>query len=760
MTKTMDSPPSSSEGSSSSAFNRFSPGVQKWIWKKEWKALHEIQERAADSILTGARDVLISAPTAGGKTEAAFLPIVSCLSVGASASIGSLCVSPLKALINDQHRRLESLCEAASVPLHRWHGDVPQSQKNRVLAEPRGVLLITPESLEANFVRRGTRLKALFSDVAFVVIDELHAFIGNERGRQLQSLLTRLEIVAARSVPRIGLSATLGDMMLAAEFLRPGGGADVIQIKGTSGGSELKAQVRGYRRRQPTIGAPDDDVSAVPEHAKDDDEVAVGDLHEIASHLFKVLRGKDNLIFANSRGRVEFLADVLRRKCEAEKVPNEFLPHHGSLSKELREDAEELLRDKTRPGNVLATTTLEMGIDVGSIDSIAQVGVPPSVASLRQRLGRSGRREGQASVLRMYVVEQDQPGEDSPQDRLRASIVQTIAMLDLLLEGWCEPPIAGRFHYSTLVQQVLAVIAQYGGVRADEACNALCRRGPFRNVDAARFQALLRELGKREYINQANDGTLVLGVAGERIVDHYDFFAAFASTEEFRLVHRGRTLGSLPVTRGLMEGEHVIFGGRRWKVVAVDAEAKVVTVEASKGGRPPLFEGSPFSVHDAVRRKMFEIYRSTTTAQYLDKGAQQLLKEGRDVFGALELGAQRLVSVGNSIHIYPWVGDRGLHTIELVLRAKGLEVANEGISLSVKSTTRNELVSVFRDLLGVAIDGPGLVAEVRGQASEKYDAVLPAELLAEEYAARELDIAGAVVVMRELALGTAVGNPD
>lgn len=221
------SPPSSSDAAPSSAFDAYDERIRRWIWQRRWTALRDIQERAATPVLAGDRDVIIASATASGKTEAAMFPALSRILTRHRPGLRLLSVSPLKALINDQYRRLEELCEPLEVSVHRWHGDVAANRKRRVLDGDGGLLLITPESLEAMFVINGPKIARLFAGLDYVVIDELHAFIGTERGRQLQSLLHRVELAVRRRIPRLALSATLGDMGMAAEFLRPGGGTDV-----------------------------------------------------------------------------------------------------------------------------------------------------------------------------------------------------------------------------------------------------------------------------------------------------------------------------------------------------------------------------------------------------------------------------------------------------------------------------------------------------------------------------------------------------
>ena len=194
------------ESRASSSFDLLAEPIQRWVWQQGWRELHDVQERSIGAILGGDHDVILAAATAGGKTEAAFLPLLSKLLVGENRGRGFriLYVSPLKALINDQFRRLDDLCHAVDVPVHRWHGDVAASAKARARRDPSGILLITPESLEATFVLRGLEIPGLFQSLDCVVIDELHALLDSERGVQLRSLLYRLELILGRRIRRVG----------------------------------------------------------------------------------------------------------------------------------------------------------------------------------------------------------------------------------------------------------------------------------------------------------------------------------------------------------------------------------------------------------------------------------------------------------------------------------------------------------------------------------------------------------------------------
>lgn len=411
----MNLPPSNSD---SSSFTLLDSRIQRWIWDEGWTSLRDAQEQAVPALVEADRDVIIAAATAAGKTEAAFLPVLTHLLNHSDTPGAVLYISPLKALINDQWERLGRLCERLEIPVVAWHGDISASKKHRFLKSPEGVLLITPESLEALFVNRGSTLNGLFKNLRYIVVDELHAFIGSERGKQLQSLMHRVELVVGRTLPRVGLSATLGDMGMASEFLCPQRSDGVTVIESKSAGQILQIQVRGYIQSPMCKLLEEKDAAESDEETDDQGSPD----YAIADHLYSVLRGSNNLVFPNSRKQVELFADQLRRRCERDALPNEFWPHHGSLSKDLREQTEHALKAGTHSATAICTSTLELGIDIGSIKNVVQIGPPPSVASLRQRLGRSGRRPGEPAILRAYCKEMPLTDKSTLSDRLRKDL--------------------------------------------------------------------------------------------------------------------------------------------------------------------------------------------------------------------------------------------------------------------------------------------------------------------------------------------------
>ncbi len=753
--------------------------MQRWIWDQGWTSLHDAQEQAIGPILDGNRDVIISAATAAGKTEAAFLPICSAiatdtdqtaasdddpwtshdpwseLTAAAVTGIQVLYLSPLKALINDQYDRLDRLCDTAHVAVHRWHGDVADDSKKKALADPSGVLLITPESLEALFVNRGTQVPTLLGGLRYVVVDELHSFLATPRGAQLQSLLNRVELAIRRRPPRIGLSATLGDMDAAAAFLRPNAPDGVALIKSTSDGQEIRLQVRGYRAADPLLSQKGAAAEAAGRSVTVE-ETTDGDQLAIAEHLFRTLRGTDNLVFANRRRDVEIYADLLANRCETERLPNEFFPHHGSLSREMREDVERFLKDRTRPVTVVCTSTLEMGIDIGSMTSVAQIGTPPSVAALRQRLGRSGRRD-EPSTLRAYITEDELDGKSTLVDELRCGLVQTTAMVELLLDRWVEPPADPGLNLSTLIQQILSVIAQHGGATAAEIHQALCGPGPFDLVDPQRFSRLLRAMASKDLITQASDGTLLHGRDGERAVNHYSFYAAFKTPQEWRLVAHGRPLGTLPIDHPIIEGAFLIFSGRRWKITGIDAKSRVIELTRAHGGKPPMFGGEGATVGDRVRQQMVRVYQADSVPPWLDRSAAELLAEGRAAWHRHDLATTPVLRSGNDTLVFPWLGDGALVTTSLALASAGIESAPEGPSLRVFDCRPEQVQAAAEALLGgdQALDPLTLARELENTDIDKWDYVLDPDLAAEATAARLLDTAGAEIILSIIQEATA-----
>ena len=705
------------------AFDQLARPVQKWVRQQGWSTLHEIQVRSVHAVLDNERDLIVMASTAGGKTEAVFLPLISnCLEGESESGFMVLSISPLKALINDQYRRIEDICRGTDIAVTPWHGDISNSVKTKSLKNPRGILIITPESIEAMFVRRGPEIPVLFNHLSAIVIDELHTFLESERGMQLLSLLTRLELAIGRPVRRIGLSATLGDPALAATALRPDNPDDVQIEEASDKGSELRLQLRGYKTG----------VSGGTESAN----------AEISNHMFETLRGSNNLVFAGSRERVELYADRLRKLAEKMQLPQEFFPHHASLSRDHRAFVEDRLKSSGNPTTAVCTSTLELGIDIGDVKSVAQIGAPFSVASLRQRMGRSGRRLGQPAILRQYAVEASLEPNLAIPDRLRLGLVRSVAMIDLMLEGWCEPPKALAMHLSTLTHQILSVIAEKGGASAERLFRTLCERGPFRTVNQDTFLTVLRCLGQPErgLIEQSPSGLLLLGKIGEQLVEHYSFYTVFQTPEEFRVRTRDRDLGTLPIDNVVTPGMLIVFSGRRWKIIDVHNREKVILVEPSLGGKPPVFGGDSGVVHDTVVEKMFDLFESEYVPIYLDDIASTLLSEARSEYLRLGLNRFRITAVAdNAFIIATCKGTVTTTTLALALRSHGISVEiRDGLLFTSKGDLPGyDLLHILRQL-AISESPQNLLNNINLE-FEKYHPYLDERILLEDVLSSRLD---------------------
>lgn len=708
-------------------FNRLAPPLQRALWSLGWKGLRDNQLAALPLILDTQADVIVSAATASGKTEAAFLPLLTRLWNGLGSQTTQrplgvlLYVAPVKALINDQVERLQVFCEGMDIPVYPWHGDAGQSSRKRFFANPRGVVLITPESLEALLFRRGSEVRGLFAKLEAVVIDELHAFIGNVRGRQLQSLLHRLEWQLARRVQRIGLSATLGNMTLAADFLRPGQGPEVHVV--TSAGEKRHLQLALKSVHQPaTMTETDQDPHWL-----------------IASELFERLRGANHLVFPAGVGLVEFYADALRKQCEAAGLPVTFFPHHGRLAKSEREETEAELKRGHLPVSAICTTTLEMGIDIGAIKGVVQIGPPQTVASLCQRIGRAGRREGEAAVLWQYCIAKAHgPGMDCT-DSLQPNLVQAVAVIQLFLAKWYEPPRAGALDYSTLVQQVLSLVGECHGVTAAGAYERLCQTGPFKGVTQGDFITLLRALAAKKLLMQDANRLLLHGELGERLVNHYTFYAAFPDSLEYRLRQGGKELGTLPLPPSSQREDVITFAGRRWAIQHIDHEKRLVDLQPSGTGKMPRTGGQGQPVHSRVREEMRAVLASKDMPVWLDASAQSLLQDARRQYLNLQLDRMPCVVEGDTVYLFLWQGDMQQDALAALLKHHGLQARNEGICIEVKHAP---LAMVTTAIAQIAAQPCPTAAQLFTRQdvpnTEKWDWVLPDDLFLAGYASRAL----------------------
>lgn len=691
--------------------------VRQWIWKQGWTTLKDIQENAIPFILKRDCDVIISASTAGGKTEAAFLPILTSLLQNKKTNeFQVLYISPLKALINDQYRRLLDMTTGMGIDITPWHGDIDDSQKKHSLKNPNGIIIITPESLESFLINRKHFVLPTFSSLKYVVIDELHSFIGTERGKQLQSLLSRIEQIIQKHIPRIAMSATFSDYDNVKLFLRNDKSIPcAIPPQGESN-HEIKILIKEYIQ------------------SKDTDVVA-----SISQEIYNNLRGSNNLVFTNSRGDTEMYAVHLSDICEENSVPNEFRAHHGSISKIERESIERTLQKGEQPITVFCTSTLELGVDIGKVKSIAQIGTANSISGLRQRLGRSGRRN-EPSILRVFSIEKR---DNDLLYNLRTSLVQNIAIVELMREYNYEKPSVNNYHLSTLIQQILAIIAQFGGFYPKDGWTMLCKNGAFKNITPDLFLELLKSLGEKGVISQLNTGQIIIGKFGERILKSPDFYVSFVSPVDFTVIDNTnfRHIGTIQYKP--RKDMVIILSGKRWIVKSLDEKAMKVYVSRTTTGGFAIFSGDEAETDHIIVKKMYNIYRTDMIYPYLDKrtNTQEHLIQSRLFFRHYNLNDNLFIRYGNKEYFLTWCGTKINRTIALLAQYY-LNKTYYYNCFYILDITKKEIEALKEIESYNSIDIVSILPR-QFKIFQKYDFLLSDNLLNIEYSNTYLDIDGA-----------------
>ena len=390
-------------------FSRFPDFIKEFIYRNNWSELRDIQLDAAKVIFDTESNLLLSSSTASGKTEAAFFPIITDIlsHPECAESISVLYVAPLKSLINDQFSRLDELLDMTGITVTHWHGDVSASHKSKLLKNPEGILQITPESLESMLMNRANDIPRLFANRRFVVIDEIHSLIGSDRGNQVICHLSRISRLIGHSPRRIGLSATIGDVELASAWLGAGSGRETVAPIPKKMPLKWRLGLEHFYIQNPSeVQSHAPNLSTAPQ----EDRGGRALLDPGYEFLYDALDGKKALVFSNSREETEYVTATLRQICKARGDKDVFLIHHGNLSASLREDAERTMKDDTvHQAVTCATVTLELGIDIGRLDRVGQMGAPTTVSGFLQRLGRSGRRGTPPEMIMVYREETPLP---------------------------------------------------------------------------------------------------------------------------------------------------------------------------------------------------------------------------------------------------------------------------------------------------------------------------------------------------------------
>jgi len=639
------------------SFDLLSEPIRKFIRDKGWEQLRPIQTAAITKILASDDNFILASRTASGKTEAAFLPILSKVNFNDSG-VQVLYISPLIALINDQFYRIEELCKNLDVTVTKWHGEANKTLKERLIKQPNGIVLITPESLEAMFVNKPYNVKQLFSNLKYVVIDEIHSFIGTDRGIQLKSILSRLQKVNSKSFSIVGLSATIGDYDEAKKFT----------------GDELKTKVLLDRTAK--------EINALFRYFKNKNE-------ELPLELLKDLyiETKDNkvLIFPNSRGRAEEVAVKLRKISDRVKGHPNYFSHHSSVDREVREYVEYFAKSNNRQNFCIScTSTLELGIDIGTVDEVVQIDATHSIASLIQRVGRSGRKEGESSNLYLYATNE-------------WSLLQSIACWLLYKEGFIEPPQKNEKPYDILVHQALSITKGHSGIRLTELINQLKENAAFKQIELSEIDEILKHLIEIDFLEKLQH-EVIIGVEGEKVVNSRDFYSVFKTEENFKVVNAGNTIGEIPFSPQIIEDENILLSAKIWKIKFVDHKAKKIEVIPTKDGKKPMFFGGGATIHQRIREKMFEVLYSKTDYDFLDQPScdeTEILRKDFSVFNITDLQSDRpLLTAEKHLQLFTFTGTRINRTIQLLLNIAGIKNTLDDSSSSFDiEVPKQELIS-------------------------------------------------------------------
>lgn len=730
------------------AFDRYAPFVQEYIYQNHWENLRSIQVAAADAIFNTDENVLLTASTASGKTEAAFFPIITLFSEDMPSSVGCIYIGPLKALINDQFSRLNDLCAEADIPVWHWHGDVAESHKAKLMRHPSGILQITPESLEALLLHKHAAIAKLFGDLRFVVIDEVHSLLRGDRGGQTLCLIERLSRIAGVNPRRIGLSATIGDPEGTGEFLSLGTGRKTIIPKIDAKGSKWRLSMEHFYVKDAQAAEDKQIPDALPVLEEKTDE-APANADPGIGYIFEHTRGKKCLVFVNSREECEMVTTTLRHYCELNHEPDRFLVHHGNLSASYRETAEGIMKDDSQYMTTVTTATLELGIDIGRLERAFQIDAPWTVSSFLQRMGRTGRRELPPEMW--FVIREDEPEVRAMlPTTIPWKLLQGIALVQLYLEErWVEPPRLDRLPFSLLYHQTMSTLASCGELSPRALADRVLRLHYFHRITQEDYRVLLRHLIATDHIQQTEQGGLIVGLAGERVINSFKFYGVFQESEEYTVRSESQELGT--VVSPPPVGEKLAIAGHVWQVLDVDHKRRLIYCQQVKGSVPAYFGQCPGDLHTKILTRMRRVLQEDRQYPYLMKNAVARLEQAH--FTAAHSGAadKTLINLGGNMWcLLPWVGTYTFLTMERFLKIKcadrlGLRNLDSARPFFIQFTMKADESAFFRVLaeeIRKPIDPMELVYPKELPLFDKYDEYLPEELVKKGFALGVLDVDG------------------
>lgn len=736
-------------------FARYSPFIQDYIYRSGWTSLRGVQNAAGEAIFGTDDNVLLTASTASGKTEAAFFPILTLLDEEPSRTVGVLYIAPLKALINDQFGRLDELCEEAGIRVTRWHGDVAQTRKRKLLREPSGILQITPESLESLLINKYMEIPALFGDLRFIVIDEIHSLLRGDRGMQTFCLIERLCRLAGCRPRRVGLSATIGNPEAAGKFLAAGSGRDTIIPKFDGGKEVWRLSMEHFFNSGPQADEGKTIVEETPDTESPTDS-APKEADPGMGYIFEHTRGKKCLIFTNSREECESVCQHLRQYCEAQHEPDRFLIHHGNLSASYRESAEQEMKDDSSLMSICATATLELGIDVGRLERAFHIDAPFTVSGFLQRMGRTGRR-GDPSEMWFVMREEHPEARAIMPEMIPWYLIQGIALVQLYIEErFVEPPRTERYPYSLLYHQTMSTLASCGEMTPAELASRVLTLSCFQRISQDDYRCLLLHLLEKDHIVRTENGGLIVGLTGERIVNNYKFYAVFQENVEYTVRTGSEQLGT--IVKPPPVGDKIAIAGRVWIVEEVDHQRHEVYCTLVKGNIPAYFGDCAGDIHTRILERMYGVLAEDKEYPYLMRHAVCRLRDARDTFQKSGIADRPLVNLGGQMWaLFPWLGSYAFLALERFLKIrcakrlglKGLSPSRPYYLQFTMKVSEEEFYRIVAEEAAKEFDPLELVYPNEVPVFEKYDEYVPETLIRKGFAHGVLDVAG----MKQRVLG-------
>jgi ATP-dependent Lhr-like helicase len=779
-------------------FDRYAPFVQDFIYSHNWKDLRAVQVAAADVIFNTDDNLLLTASTASGKTEAAFFPILTQFYEDPPTSVGCIYIGPLKALINDQFLRLEPLCDEGNIPVWHWHGDVSQSHKHKMLKHPSGILQITPESLEAMLLHRHSAIPRLFADLRYVVIDEVHSLLRGDRGDQTLCCIQRISRLAHVNPRRIGLSATIGEPEETGVYLSWGSGRkcaipkfeapkerwrlsmEHFYISGPQapergedglGGStqtvendvayEMPHNEHPRSEHIPPRDQHTEDVIDVTDATPQVQSPDKGDTPEPASdtapvfadpgigYIFEHTRGHKCLVFCNSREECEAVTTSLRQYAEANGEPDRFLIHHGNLSASFRESAEDMMRDEDSKLTTVTTATLELGIDIGRLERAFQIDAPFTVSSFLQRMGRTGRRGNPSEMW--FVMREEQPEARALlPETVPWKLLQGISLVQLYIEErWVEPPRFNRIPYSLLYHQTMATLASTGEMAPSELARQVLTLTPFHRVSQEDYKVLLRHLIEIEHIHRTPEGGLIVGLAGERQINDFRFYAVFSTDEEFTVRSESQELGT--IVQPPPVGERIAIAGAVWVIEEIDYKRHLIECTKVKGKVPAYFGMVAGDINTHILEHMKKVLQEGTVYPYLRRNARFRLAQARHVCRNAHITDQPLINVGGRTYcLFPWLGTYAFLALERFLKIKcaerlglkGLDSSRPYFLQFTMKVDGYEFFKIVKEEAAKPLDPIDLLYPGEVPYFDKYDEFVPEELIRKGFVLGVLDVDG------------------